>query len=94
NIALPHVKTEYGALKIGLGITTLKTPIYFGAKDLDPVKYIFFLTALDNETHLNALSELVALFNEKEFYETLDNAKIPQEISDYILNYELNKLSK
>lgn len=94
NIALPHVKTEYGALKIGLGITTLKKPINFGAKELDPVKYIFFLTALDNETHLNALSVLVALFNENEFYKILDNAESPQEIRDYIVEYESNKLSK
>lgn len=87
HIALPHVKTEFGALKIGLGINVLKKPIRFG-HELDPVKYIFFLTAMDSETHLNALSSLVELFNDKQFYEILDNAKSCQEIVDYLKKCE------
>ncbi|SJZ68113.1 BglG family transcription antiterminator [Anaerorhabdus furcosa] len=94
NIALPHVKPMFGALKIGLGISILKTPIVFGNADLDPVKYIFFLTALDNETHLNALSILVDLFNDKEFFNCLSSAKTSIEVSEYIIKFEANKLSK
>ncbi|MEG0094070.1 MAG: BglG family transcription antiterminator [Erysipelotrichaceae bacterium] len=94
NIALPHVKSMFGALKIGLAISVLKEPIVFGNKDLDPIKYIFFLTALDNKTHLTALSILVDLFNDEEFFRCLDGAKTNLEVSDYIIKYEANKLSR
>ncbi|MEG0165626.1 BglG family transcription antiterminator [Anaerorhabdus sp.] len=94
NIALPHVKAMFGAMKIGLAISVLKNPIVFGNKDLDPIKYIFFLTAVDNETHLTALSILVELFNDTEFFKCLDTAKSCVEVSDYIIKYEANKLSR
>lgn len=40
-LALAHARPEEGANKLGLSVTTLKTPVNFGSKDNDPVKIIF-----------------------------------------------------
>lgn len=87
-VALPHARPEDGALEVALGITILKNPVEFGHEDNDPIKYIFSLSAVDNNTHLEALSELVNLLDDQQFYETLDNAESPSEILNYIKNKE------
>jgi len=87
-VALPHARPEDGALDVAISITTLKNPISFGNKNNDPVKYIFCLSAIDNTTHINALSELVDLLDASEFYELLDNTDDPKRILDYIDKHE------
>lgn len=85
HIALPHTKAEAGALKTGLGITVLKEPIVFKNQENDPVKYIFSLSATEHERHLQAMSELVDLFGEEEFFYLLDHAKTAKEIYQWML---------
>lgn len=91
HVALPHTKPEAGAISCALGIGVLKEPIVFGNEDNDPVKYIFSLSATDNETHLCAMAELVELFNDKEFYDLLDNATDCYEIMKYLEKNEQYK---
>lgn len=86
HVALPHTKSIQGALKLGIGIAVLKEPIAFGSRENDPVKYIFSLSALDNERHLSAMATLIEFFNNKEFFKMLDNAKSAREVIDYIKN--------
>lgn len=88
NVALPHARPEDGAKEVAISIATLKKPIRFGNLDNDPVKYIIGLSAIDNQTHLTAMSELAELLEQEKFYEALDNAKDPQEIMKYIKNFE------
>jgi len=84
NVALPHAPTEYGANKTAMGITVLTEPIEFGNKINDPVKYLFTFVAEDNESHLEALAELVTLLEDKVFFELLDNSTDKKEILSYI----------
>lgn len=84
HVALPHTKPEAGAIACALGIGVLKTPIHFGSEDNDPVKYIFSLSALDNETHLCAMAELVELINDQDFFDLLDKNEDKEAIMDYI----------
>ena len=84
NVALPHARSECGALESAIGITTLKKPIYFGNKENDPVKYLFCLSASDNTSHLEALSDLTNLLGKKDFYNVLDKADNADEIMGYI----------
>ncbi|NBK98672.1 MAG: BglG family transcription antiterminator [Erysipelotrichia bacterium] len=84
HVALPHARPEAGALSCALGIGVLEKPIVFGNEDNDPVKYIFSLSATDNETHLCAMAELVELFNDTKFYQLLDNAQSTHEIMEYL----------
>jgi transcriptional antiterminator/mannitol/fructose-specific phosphotransferase system IIA component (Ntr-type) len=88
HVALPHARPEAGSKEISIGIATLETPVEFGNDDNDPVKYVFCLSAIDNNSHLRAMSELVELFEMDEFFKTLDNAKDPKEIIDFIKSHE------
>ncbi|WP_032122519.1 BglG family transcription antiterminator [Clostridium amazonitimonense] len=88
HVALPHARPEAGAKDIAIGIATLENPIEFGNEDNDPVKYVFCLSAVDNNSHLRAMSELVELFEMDEFFLTLDRAKDPKEIIDFIKLHE------
>ena len=88
HVALPHARPEAGSKEISIGIATLETPVEFGNDDNDPVKYVFCLSAIDNNSHLRAMSELVELFEMDEFFKTLDNAKDPKEVIDFIKSHE------
>jgi PTS system ascorbate-specific IIA component len=86
HVALPHARSEAGALESAIGIATLKEPVVFGNKENDPVKYLFCLSAKDSESHINALAELTSLLDSKDFYEFLDQAKDASEVIKYIKN--------
>lgn len=84
NIALPHAPSKFGAKKLGIGITTLKTPVSFGNKTNDPVKYLFCLSAPNSHDHIKALQELTGLLTDKEFFELLDSSINPDNVLNYI----------
>lgn len=84
NVALPHARPEAGALRDAIGIATLKTPVYFGNKDNDPVKYLFCLSATDDEKHLDGLAQLAQLLENRDFLDELDHASNPAEIIAYL----------
>lgn len=64
SIALAHARPEDGAQKLGVTITTLKTPVNFGNPENDPVKIVFCLAAIDNYSHLNVMKAIVQLIND------------------------------
>lgn len=86
HVALPHARPEMGALACAIGVATLTHPVKFGNADNDPVKYLFCLSATDNETHLSALVNLAGLLEDEGFYQFLDNAQSPEEIMEYLKN--------
>ncbi|NBJ69233.1 MULTISPECIES: BglG family transcription antiterminator [Clostridia] len=81
-IAMPHARPEYGAKNIGFSIVTLKEPIVFGHRTNDPVKIVIGFCAIDHETHLTALSELVSVLNQEEKLTAIVKAETPKEIMD------------
>lgn len=88
HVALPHARPEAGAKEIAIGIATLEKPIEFGNADNDPVKYIFSLSAVDQNTHLEAMAELAEILDKDEFYNVLDKAGNAAEIMDFIRSCE------
>lgn len=84
HVALPHARPESGALQSAIGIATLVTPVEFGNAENDPVKYLFCLSATDNNSHLAALADLAALLEEQSFFDFLDQAKTAREVMDYL----------
>ena len=84
HVALPHARPECGALGNALGVVTLREPVSFGSKENDPVRYLFPLSATDNDGHLGALQELVELLRRPEFFERLDGAETPAEVIDVV----------
>ncbi len=84
HVALVHAEREKGCLQDAVGIVSLETPVNFGNKDNDPVKYVFCLSARGNDSHLETLAELSGLLQDTRFFELLDHAEDGQEILDYV----------
>lgn len=87
-VALPHARPELGAKKIGITVTTLKTPIKFGNKSNDPVQFIFALCAVDNKSHLKAMSELVNFISDQNFLKSLVKETRPANVYTLIKKFE------
>ena len=79
-IALPHARPSEGVIKMGMSLIKLSTPVNFGNKENDPVSVVISLGAIDNHSHIKALSTLVNLFNNEEKIEILKNANSLEEI--------------
>lgn len=87
HVALPHARSETGALEDAIGITVLSNPVRFGNHDNDPVRYLFTLSATSNDKHLSALAVLAELFEDEKFFKLLDESDSAQEIYDYIRGF-------
>ncbi|WP_426366687.1 BglG family transcription antiterminator [Mammaliicoccus lentus] len=92
NVALPHARPEEGAIDLGISMLTLSTPVYFGNSENDPVKYLFCLSAKNDDTHIRAMAELVQLLEEKSFYEVLEGTSSSNVIA-YIKKFEKENLT-
>lgn len=90
NVALTHARPEDGVIENGIGITVLKKGVEFGNQANDPVKYIFTLGAKSNRSHLDALTQLASLFEDKKFFEVLDYSESANEIIKYIEEVSLD----
>ena len=83
NVSLAHAKPEDGVNSLSLSITVLKKPIIF-KNDKIPTQYIFTLAAVNKTSHINAMSELVALLEMPDFYEILNTATQANDILTFI----------
>ncbi|WP_176461583.1 BglG family transcription antiterminator [Anaeromicrobium sediminis] len=91
NIALPHARPEEGVKKLSMSLITLKKPINFGSVDNDPVKLVITLAAIDNETHIKALSQLMDLLSNSEDIENIINATKVIDVINIIEKYSVGK---
>ncbi|TQI68299.1 PTS sugar transporter subunit IIA [Clostridium sp. KNHs216] len=90
-VAIPHAGKKFGVYSTAISFVRLKTPVCFGNKENDPVKYIFTLATIDSSSHLVALKDLVSLFDHPEFFQVLDQAETSEDIIAYIKNFEMEK---
>jgi len=74
-VAIPHARPEKGVNQVGMGFLKLNQPVYFLNDKKHPVRLLFCIAAIDNTTHLKALSQLTKLLSQK------DNIQILKEIS-------------
>ncbi len=80
-IALPHARPEDGVINMAMSLIRLKNPVNFGHEDNDPVQIVISLAAVDNSSHLEALSELFELIGNDELREVFFSADTPQAIT-------------
>lgn len=66
HLALAHARPEDGVNQLGISVATIKKPINFGNPEMDPVKIIFCLAAVDSYSHLTIMKELIELINDEE----------------------------
>lgn len=90
-IAFPHTTPDHGVVKPGISLVTLQKPLFFGNKENDPVKYIFFLAAVDNQRHIQAMGELLELMNNSDFLQLLDRSNNPSEVIQFIQQAKTNQ---
>ena len=81
DVAMPHSRPEDGVLKMGMSLLRLNTPAKFGNNN---VQIVITLAAKDNESHIDALTNLVELLNDDEKIEKIKLAKTNQEILEII----------
>ena len=81
DVAMPHSRPEDGVLKMGMSLLKLNTPAKFGNNN---VQIVITLAAKDNESHIDALTNLVELLNDDEKIEKIKLAKTNQEILEII----------
>lgn len=86
--AVPHEGLEMGSVRVGMNLIRLKTPIPFGADELDPVEFVCTMSAVDHQTHLKAFFNLVNLLANPEFHQALHEAKTPAAVNRIIENVE------
>lgn len=79
-IAMPHARPDAGAKGIGFSIVTLDEPIKFGHPKNDPVELIIGLCAIDHQSHLNALQELMEILSDEENLEQIKMATNKNEV--------------
>lgn len=87
-VALPHARPESGALRPALGVVTLASPVPFGSAENDPVKFLFPLSATDNDGHLGALQALVEMLRTPGFLARLEKAGGAAEVMTIICEAE------
>ena len=83
-IAIPHCLGSKGVNKNAITLITLKEPVNFGNPKNDPVYYVLLFANTDFDSHIEALSAVSELLQKPEFFDILKNAKIPQDIINYI----------
>jgi transcriptional antiterminator/mannitol/fructose-specific phosphotransferase system IIA component (Ntr-type) len=83
-IALPHSRSSDGVKCIGISLLRLSEPVVFGHPENDPVDLVFALSAIDNSSHMVALSDLAKLLNEPENIQLIRNAGCTSEIMNLI----------
>lgn len=90
-IAMPHARPEDGVKRVCMSLITLKNPVEFGNEVNDPVRLVVCFGAIDNSTHLKALSQLMSLFMDNECLKNLFNAKSVESILAIIDKFSIKK---
>jgi PTS system ascorbate-specific IIA component len=88
HICLPHAPSENGAKKLAIGFTRLKSPVISGHVSNDPVKFLFPLSAPDNDSHIAVLAELAELLSNQKFLNLIEEVQTPEEMFSFLENYE------
>ncbi|MCS0654869.1 BglG family transcription antiterminator [Cytobacillus firmus] len=86
-IALPHARPEAGVNKLGMSFLQLKESCAFSEKPEHQVRLLFVLAAIDNETHLKALSQLSKMLSDSDNLEKLQKADTAADVLEIINQY-------
>ncbi|MGY4691553.1 BglG family transcription antiterminator [Salibacterium sp. K-3] len=89
NIALPHARPEEGVDKLGMSLLHLRKPVPFSDQEKHQAFLIIVLAAVDNETHLQALSQLTEMLSEAGNTEQLLQAEKADDILELVQQYSL-----
>lgn len=90
-IALPHARPEEGVKKLGMSFLRCEHPVKLMDDVKHEIKLFIVLAAIDNETHLRALSTLTKILSNKERLSQLLAATNAAEVEQILLEEEGEK---
>jgi PTS system ascorbate-specific IIA component len=61
---MPHARPEDGCIRSSMALITLAKPVEFGNPQNDPVNVVVALAAVDNQGHIEGLSDLAEVMSE------------------------------
>lgn len=82
--ALPHATTSH-VYETGMSLVRLKTPVNFGAGDMDPVELVCVLCSRDSESHLKALFDLCNILEVSGNRERIRRSRDPKEVYEILV---------
>ena len=89
-VALLHAGSVDQVKKLGIGLAVFSKPIFFGHSVNDPVRIAFVIAAIDDQSHLRALNELVNIMtsekNRQKIASTTSKEQIIQMVKSYCIN--------
>jgi PTS system ascorbate-specific IIA component len=86
NVAIAHAAPSSDVLKNDLSLLILKQGVDFGSLN-DPAKLVFCLSVVDHESHIELLSQLAILLQERNVIEELIQCKNPSEAGKICKKY-------
>lgn len=86
-IAMPHARPEQGVNRMALSLTVIQQGVNFDSDGNDPVRLLVVLAATDKHSHIEAIAQLAALFDNEEDTASLMAAKEISTIQRVILRY-------
>ncbi|WP_085506023.1 BglG family transcription antiterminator [Thalassobacillus devorans] len=86
-IAIPHARPEAGVERLGMSLLKLEEPVGFSEQEKHQANLVIVLAAIDNETHLKALSQLTTMLSEDGNIDKILNSQDKNEITDLIETY-------
>ncbi len=81
-VAMPHARPEDGVKQVCMSLITLEEPVVFDNEE--SVKLILAFGATDHHTHLQALSDLMKLFSNSSYLDTILQASEIKEVINVI----------
>ena len=86
-IVFAHARPKDGVNQLCMSLITLKEGIDFGNDTNDPVKLVVTFGAVDNESHLKALSQLMELFMNTKDIDNITSSTNKDEVLNIIQKY-------
>ena len=83
-VAIPHARPEDGVNRVGMAMLNLKEPIYLLDDPAHEIRLLICIAAVDNQTHLKALSHLTSILRDATSIQQLIEAKRFDDIADLI----------
>ncbi|MED4856672.1 BglG family transcription antiterminator [Bacillus atrophaeus] len=88
-VAIPHARPEDGVNKIGMSFLRLREGVSFSDQSEHTAQLIIVLAAIDNETHLKALSQLTTMLGDPENIQYLINTESAEQVLTLIKKYSI-----
>ncbi|MEI0612399.1 PTS sugar transporter subunit IIA [Brachyspira pilosicoli] len=93
HLAMPHAKRDFNVFKTGISLLIVRNGVNFENHFNNPIYCLIGLAAVDNDSHIDIISDILEIFGSEEdgvVASELKNMNSKKEIIDYIINKKSN----